>query len=116
MREQYGVRENDFLTFDALRHAAQCLGRVLRGKQDYGLMVLADKRYARADKRSKLPKWIGQAILEAHCNLSVDMSVQLAKRFYREMAQPWDRVEDQRGIALLTEADLTPTTYMEVEH
>lgn len=107
MREQYGVKENDFLTFDALRHAAQCLGRVLRGKHDYGLMVLADKRYARADKRAKLPKWIGQAIMEAHCNLSTDMAVQLAKRFYREIAQPWDRLEDQLGVALLTEADLT---------
>lgn len=36
-------RENDFLTFDAMRHAAQCAGRGLRGKTDYGLMVFADK-------------------------------------------------------------------------
>lgn len=106
MREEYGVRENDFLTFDALRHAAQCLGRVLRGKHDYGLMVLADKRYGRQDKRQKLPKWIAQSILEGHCNLSVDMAVQLGKRFYREMAQPWDSVEDQRGLSLLTQSDL----------
>lgn len=106
MREQYGVRENDFLTFDALRHAAQCLGRVLRGKHDYGLMVLADKRYARQDKRGKLPKWIAQAVLESHCSLSVDMAVQLAKRFYREIAQPWGRLEDQLGVALLTEDDV----------
>ena len=32
-------RENDFLTFDALRHASQCVGRVLMGKTDYGIMV-----------------------------------------------------------------------------
>ena len=36
-------RENDFLTFDAMRHAAQCVGRALRGKTDYGLMIFADK-------------------------------------------------------------------------
>lgn len=36
-------RENDFLTFDAMRQAAQCMGRALRGKSDYGLMVFADK-------------------------------------------------------------------------
>jgi DNA excision repair protein ERCC-2 len=36
-------RENDFLTFDAMRHAAQCAGRGLRGKTDYGLMVFADR-------------------------------------------------------------------------
>lgn len=36
-------RENDFLTFDAMRQAAQCMGRALRGKSDYGLMIFADK-------------------------------------------------------------------------
>lgn len=39
----YFFRENDFLTFDAMRHAAQCAGRGLRGKTDYGLMVFADR-------------------------------------------------------------------------
>ncbi len=43
LRENYRIRENDFLTFDAMRHAAQCVGRVLRGKTDYGLMIFADK-------------------------------------------------------------------------
>ena len=41
-----------------MRHAAQCVGRALRGKTDYGIMVFADKRFSRADKRGKLPKWI----------------------------------------------------------
>ncbi|KAI9310728.1 hypothetical protein BX666DRAFT_1869134 [Dichotomocladium elegans] len=43
LRDNHQIRENDFLTFDAMRHAAQCVGRVLRGKTDYGLMVFADK-------------------------------------------------------------------------
>lgn len=43
LRTNYRIRENDFLTFDAMRHAAQCVGRVLRGKTDYGLMIFADK-------------------------------------------------------------------------
>lgn len=43
LRDQFGIRENDFLTFDAMRHAAQCVGRALRGKTDYGLMIFADK-------------------------------------------------------------------------
>jgi DNA excision repair protein ERCC-2 len=105
MREQYGIRENDFLTFDALRHAAQCLGRVLRGKQDYGLMVLADKRFARHDKRTKLPRWITQAILEANVNLSADMASQLGRRFFREMAQPFDS-KALIGTTMLTEDDI----------
>jgi len=107
MREQYGVKEGDFLTFDALRHAAQCLGRVLRGKSDYGLMILADKRYARQDKRSKLPRWISQAITDSHLNLSTDMVVSLARLFFRQMAQPMDNTtKDQMGISLLAEADV----------
>lgn len=106
MREQYSIRENDFLTFDALRHAAQCLGRVLRGKQDYGLMVLADKRFARQDKRAKLPKWITQAILEANLDLSADMATQLGRRFFREMAQPFDP-KSQIGTTMLSESDIS---------
>ena len=43
LRDQYQIRENDFLTFDAMRHAAQCVGRVMRGKTDYGVMCFADK-------------------------------------------------------------------------
>lgn len=105
MRENYQIRDNDFLTFDALRHAAQCLGRVLRGKQDYGLMILADRRFARSDKRSKLPRWINQAILDAHVNLSTDMAVQLAKQFFRQMAQPYSQA-DQLGYSLWTGAEV----------
>lgn len=30
LRDQFQIRENDFLTFDAMRHAAQCVGRAIR--------------------------------------------------------------------------------------
>lgn len=43
MLMSFQIRENDFLTFDAMRHAAQCVGRAIRGKTDYGIMVFADK-------------------------------------------------------------------------
>jgi DNA excision repair protein ERCC-2 len=88
LRDNYRIRENDFLTFDAQRTAAQCLGRVLRGKDDYGIMVLADRRFARADKRDKLPKWITEAMNEACTNCSTDMAVAMAKKFLRTIAQP----------------------------
>ncbi|CAG8636685.1 8189_t:CDS:10 [Acaulospora morrowiae] len=98
LRETYKIRENDFLTFDAIRHAAQCVGRVLRGKTDYGLMIFADKRFGRVDKRNKLPKWINQYITETATNLSTDMSLVIAKKFLRSMAQPFEH--DQMGISL----------------
>ncbi|KAL1960847.1 hypothetical protein VTO42DRAFT_5830 [Malbranchea cinnamomea] len=103
LRENYRIRENDFLSFDALRHAAQCLGRVLRGKDDYGIMVLADRRFQK--KRAQLPKWISQAMLESETNLSTDMAVATAKNFLRTMAQPF-KPKDQEGISTWSLADL----------
>ncbi|KAM0753866.1 DNA repair helicase [Meredithblackwellia eburnea MCA 4105] len=93
LRDTYRIRENDFLTFDAMRHAAQCVGRVLRGKTDYGLMIFADKRFAKADKRAKLPKWIGQYIKETDTNLSTDTALVQSKKFLRTMAQPFEQSE-----------------------
>ncbi|XP_063223266.1 general transcription and DNA repair factor IIH helicase subunit XPD [Bacillus rossius redtenbacheri] len=101
LRDQFQIRENDFLTFDAMRHAAQCVGRAIRGKTDYGIMIFADKRFSRADKRSKLPKWIQEHLKDSYCNLSTEEAVQILKRWLRQMAQPFSR-EDQLGLSLLT--------------
>nr|CAG4640640.1 EOG090X01B4 [Eulimnadia texana] len=101
LRDQFQIRENDFLTFDAMRHAAQCLGRCLRGKTDYGIMILADKRFSRADKRTKLPRWIQEHLKDSLCNLSTEEAVQVSRRWLRQMAQPFTR-EDQLGVSLLT--------------
>jgi DNA excision repair protein ERCC-2 len=95
------IFQNDFLTFDAMRHAAQCVGRALRGKTDYGIMIFADKRFSRADKRGKLPKWIQEHLRDSMCNLSTEEAVQISKKWLRQMAQPFSR-EDQLGISLLT--------------
>ena len=103
LRENYRIRENDFLSFDAMRHAAQCLGRVLRGKDDYGIMVLADKRFMR--KRSQLPQWIREAVLDSETNISTDMAVAAAKKFLRTMAQPLEG-EGQNAISSWSYEDL----------
>ncbi|XP_023211694.1 TFIIH basal transcription factor complex helicase XPD subunit-like [Centruroides sculpturatus] len=101
LRDQFQIRESDFLTFDAMRHAAQCVGRALRGKTDYGIMCFADKRFSRIDKRGKLPRWIQEHLKDSVCNLSIEETVQISKRFLRQMAQTFSR-EDQLGISLLT--------------
>jgi len=102
LREHNNIRENDFLTFDAMRHAAQCVGRALRGKTDYGVLLFADKRFARADKRSKLPKWIQEHLVDSNCNLSTEEACQVTRPWLRYMAQPFTR-EDQLGKSLLTQ-------------
>jgi len=91
LQTQYQIREQDFLNFDALRQAAQCVGRVIRSKTDYGLMILADTRYNRHDKRSKLPKWILQFLGDGQLNLSTDTAIGQIKHFLRIMAQPVDQ-------------------------
>ena len=45
LQENFNISESNFIVFDAMRQTAQCLGRVIRGKNDYGLMVLADRVY-----------------------------------------------------------------------
>jgi DNA excision repair protein ERCC-2 len=114
MRAHHQIRDNDYLTFDALRQAAQCVGRVIRSKTDYGLVILADSRstspsplpfspslmsgaatthrYNRYDKRSKFPPWINQFLKEDHClNLSTDIAIEKMKVFLKQMGQPIDR-------------------------
>lgn len=90
MRDHYHIREQDFLTFDALRNSAQCVGRVIRSKRDYGVMVFGDMRYARQDKRTKLPLWVQQAMRPAHLALTPELAAAVTARFLREMAQPED--------------------------
>uniref|UniRef100_A0A2N9GW53 DNA 5'-3' helicase n=1 Tax=Fagus sylvatica TaxID=28930 RepID=A0A2N9GW53_FAGSY len=79
LRDTFQIKEGDFLTFDALRQAAQCVGRVIQSKADYGMMIFADKRYSRHDKRSKLPGWILSHLRDAHLNLSTDMALHIAR-------------------------------------
>ncbi|KAL7648131.1 UNVERIFIED_CONTAM: hypothetical protein RMT77_000032 [Armadillidium vulgare] len=101
LRDQFNIRESDFLTFDALRHAAQCVGRAMRGKTDYGIMIFADKRFSRGDKRNKLPRWIQEHLIDSRCDLSTEEAVQISRPWLKQMAQPFTR-EDQLGISLLT--------------
>jgi len=90
LRTNFQLRSEDFLTFDALRQAAQCVGRVIRSKNDYGIMVFADSRYNRYDKRSKLPRWIQQFLSEGSLSLSTDMALDVTRKFLRDMSQPVD--------------------------
>ena len=126
LRTKIQVRESEFLVFDAMRQTAQCLGRAIRAKNDYGIMILADRRFGLAGKHTKLPRWLtdslSQVILatagkmtriksdgkrfslffdfKASLSLSVEESVALSKKFLRQMAQPFPK-SAQLGISLL---------------
>lgn len=54
--------------------------------------VCVSQRYARVDKRGKLPRWIQEHINDGSLNLTLDEAVQLSKHFLRQMAQPFRQV------------------------
>jgi DNA excision repair protein ERCC-2 len=104
LEKTFQIKDSDFLAFDAVRQASQCVGRVIRSKADYGMMIFADKRYQRHDKRDKLPRWITSHLSNAHLDLSTDMLVHIAREFMRNMAQPL--APAAIGKALLSAEDL----------
>lgn len=104
MEQCLGIPDAEFRTFDAVRQASQCIGRVLRNKTDYGMMILVDRRWAIGEKRRKLPIWI-QNCIKDNGNLSTEAAVTVARSFFKEMAQPWDLHKDL-GSTLLDAAAL----------
>ena len=82
------------------------MGRAIRSKSDYGIMILADRRFGRSEKYSKLPKWLRDNLSSASTNLSVEESLAISKKFLRQMAQPFPR-EDQIGIRSLGSSSLS---------
>ncbi|KAI0565199.1 DNA helicase [Gracilaria domingensis] len=88
LAEKYQIQEDDFLVFDAMRQAAQCAGRVIRNKNDYGIVIFADKRFTRAKLRGKLPKWISQFLSVESLDLDLGTAIAEARNFLLEMAQP----------------------------
>ncbi|CAL1144223.1 unnamed protein product [Cladocopium goreaui] len=95
LRQHYDIKESEFLNFDAMRQASQCLGRVIRSKRDYGVMIFADQRYARSDKRSKIPDWIRHFLEPGHVFMATDLAVEAAGNFLLQMSQPY---EEKKGI------------------
>ena len=62
------------------------------------MMIFADKRYQRHDKRDKLPGWITRNLKEAHLNLSTENLMHVAREFMRSMAQPIDKAAAGRSL------------------
>ena len=102
LRATHGLTEKEFVSFDAMRHAAYCAGSALHGKTDYGVVILADRRFAEPDRCAKLPSWIQHFLPSARQNLSTDDAVTLTRQYLREMPSRALRVASRR---LAGEAD-----------
>lgn len=86
LEKHYGVTQKQFVVFDAMKQTAQCLGRVVRGKMDYGIMVLADRRFT-DEKLAALPKWIRSFLKPENTDLQLNLGIALVKKFFVEMAK-----------------------------
>jgi DNA excision repair protein ERCC-2 len=95
VEKKYGLNRKEFILFDAMRAASQCVGRLLRSKNDYGIVVLADRRYARDNLKSQLPHWIRQFVNQGRIGLTTDEAVQQTTQFLLQMAQPFKHNPDQ---------------------
>ncbi|KAF7702875.1 General transcription and DNA repair factor IIH helicase subunit XPD [Cucumispora dikerogammari] len=79
----------EFLVFDAMRTVSECLGRVVRNRNDYGLLVLADSRFVPKGIRLNLPSWIIKALNGINVGVSVDGVKEVGKDFFRRVG--WSR-------------------------
>jgi DNA excision repair protein ERCC-2 len=86
LEEKFKITKNDFIEFDAMRQTCQCLGRVMRGKSDYGIMIMVDKRFAQNSKLDKMPKWIKQQMDKSSVNITCETAISIVRDFFRKMA------------------------------
>jgi DNA excision repair protein ERCC-2 len=93
LEKRFGLSPGDFITFDAIRQTAQCLGRVVRGKNDFGVMILADARYNEA-KLSALPEWIRTQIVSDKVNLHISVAKVMMRKFHQAMSTAEDTERD----------------------
>ena len=102
MKKRLHIDEKEYLTFDALRYTSSVLASSLSNKNDYSIMVLADRRYNQSEKRNILPEWIQQQLANEHLNLSTDTLMRVVRKFLKEVVQ-MSSVTDRQ---VLREADL----------
>ena len=81
----HGVSEKDYIIFDAIRQVSQCIGRVIRGKSDYGAMILADRRFT-SEKREAFPKWIRSEIQTQNSDLQINLVTPILRSFVINMS------------------------------
>jgi DNA excision repair protein ERCC-2 len=91
LHEEFRILQKDFLAFDAMRQVAQCAGRIIRSKTDYGIMVFADRRYSKPSLHKKLPRWIHEKLKLGNGDMPVLSGVGVAKQFMKDMAQPYSK-------------------------
>lgn len=94
---------NAWYTLSAMRVVNQALGRVIRHKDDFGAIILADERFARGDMQKNISYWARQlmTVRSDFGDLGGDL-----KKFFRENeknAPPRPKNKARSGGAVLGE-------------
>ncbi|CAD8136996.1 unnamed protein product [Paramecium pentaurelia] len=62
LKEQININGNQYYDNITMRAVNQCIGRVIRHKNDYGLLFLIDKRFSEDKLRTKFSTWLQNRI------------------------------------------------------
>jgi len=65
-RQMTKMGGNDWYNLEAFRALNQAIGRVIRHKNDFGAVVLLDKRFAYEANAAKLPRWLSKMTVESN--------------------------------------------------
>jgi len=84
---KFQIPKEEFLAFNSMRIASQCFAKFLNSKLDYGIVLLADTRYDRANMRSVLSEWVRDFITKNQVNQTVDDAIEQAKGFFLKVSQ-----------------------------
>jgi len=76
-----------------MRHVQKCISNVLTTRDDFSLIVLADRRYRTKSYTDYLPGWMRDQLSVHNSDLSTDLIMQQAIGFYKTMAQPANETE-----------------------
>ena len=66
----------------------QCVGRSIRNKKDYSVVIFADKRYKISDPKIKnnFPEWIRNNIELKFTDVSADQSIDIVRDYLLQMS------------------------------
>ena len=64
--ERKGISGSDWYNLEAFRALNQAIGRVIRHKDDFGAVLLLDKRFGYEANAKKLPSWLEKSITETN--------------------------------------------------
>ncbi|MEN2499351.1 MAG: hypothetical protein MHMPM18_003571 [Marteilia pararefringens] len=87
-----GLDSNSWYLEQACKTVNQAIGRVIRHKNDYGMIFLMDERFAQPKVRKSLPKWILSSTSEI--NDSFATCIKLTKNFYGHFSHLKNKNED----------------------